>query len=90
MNYNLADLALNGNSMAFYTEVVGANTLEYYCFPRQPDALVWSKTWKVMLLTTVTAWGALAAWKCVQRAGWSPEYENHATDLATVKALSYS
>lgn len=90
MNYSLADLVLNGNALAYYTETSGANTLEYFCFPRQPDDAITDSTWKVMRFTTVTATGAMVAGKCIQWAWGSPEYVNSAADLATVSALSFS
>jgi len=78
------------NWLAYYSEEVWANKVEYYCTPRQPWLALTENWWKVMrMLTDLASWD-LAQGKSITWAGWSPDYSFVATDLATVKALTFS
>lgn len=88
-NYTLPNLSLYWNALCFYSEVSWANTISYYCSPRNPEALITESVWNVLKVITVTATGNLAAGKSVIFAGGSPDYRYPATDLNTVKALTY-
>jgi len=65
-NYSLRDLDLYGGGLAYYSEISGANTLEYFCTPRNPEALLTEKAWKIMRLETVTLTGNMAPGKCIK------------------------
>jgi hypothetical protein len=89
-NYTAQLLSLYGNSLAYYSEVSGLNTIEYFCFPVQPYIAIADTGRKVMRMTTVTIGWALIPWKCIMRAGGTPDHRYTATDLNTVKAYAYS
>lgn len=89
-NYQIWDLANIGNSLAYYTETSGANTIEYFCTPWQPWDALSASSWKIMRMTTVTATGNLIPGKCIMFAGGTPSFSYAATDLATVKWYTYS
>jgi len=90
MQYSLRDLDLYGNWLAYYSETDWLTTIEYFCTPNQPWLAITETGWKVMKFITVTATGKMNPWKCVLRAGWSPDFSFTATDLNTVKAYSFS
>jgi len=89
-NYTSELSNLYGTALAYYSETSWVNTIEYFCTPKQPWLSITDSWWKCMKLITVTATEKLADGKCITRAWGSPDYSWTATDLATVKAYSYS
>lgn len=88
-HYDIKDLFIYWNSQAYYSEVDGSNTIEYFCTPSVPEAALTDKVWKIMKVTKITATGKYVTGKSVVWAGGTPDCAFVATDLNTVKALTY-
>ena len=89
MAYNFKDLVDLGNWLAYYSDDSWATKFEYFCMPAQPNAALTDKSWKIMRMETDKTTTDMIQWKAIKMANGDCEFDNVATDLATVAALTY-